>query len=83
MERVTNRPARILRLPEVEARTGLSRSTIYRWRIAGRFPPAVVMGGRTLGWFESDVERWLQSNPRSGAAREAAPNQTPNRERTE
>ncbi len=59
MERKTNRTARILRLPEVMARTGLSRSTIYRWRVAGRFPPAVVMGGRTLGWFESDVEEWL------------------------
>ena len=74
MERKANRPARILRLPEVETRTGLSRSTIYRWRVAGRFPPAVVMGGRTLGWFESDLEEWLQSNPRSGATHEAAPN---------
>ena len=60
MERKTNRPTRILRSAEVEARTGLSRSTIYRWRVAGRFPPAVVMGGRTVGWFESDVEEWLR-----------------------
>ena len=68
MERQASQPARILRLAEVKARTGLSRSTIYRWRVAGRFPPPVVMGGRTLGWFESDLEQWLheQTEERGG-----------------
>ena len=61
MERNTGKPARILRWPEVEARTGLSRSTIYRWRRAGRFPPAVVMGARTVGWIESDVDAWIRA----------------------
>lgn len=60
MERDTSKPVRILRSPEVEARTGLSRSTIYRWRVAGRFPPPVVMGGRTVGWIESDVDAWIR-----------------------
>lgn len=74
MKRKTNRPARILRSPEVEARTGLSRSTIYRWRVAGRFPPAVVMGGRTLGWFESDIEEWLHGQTEErGSGQAGAP----------
>ena len=60
MNRNTSKPVRILRSPEVEARTGLSRSTIYRWRVAGRFPAPVVMGGRTLGWIESDVNAWIR-----------------------
>ena len=60
MERNTNRPARILRSREVEARTGLSRSTLYRWRLAGRFPPAVTLGPRSVGWIESDVDAWIQ-----------------------
>ena len=60
MSRNTSKPVRILRSPEVEARTGLSRSTIYRWRVAGRFPAPVVMGGRTLGWIESDVNAWIR-----------------------
>ena len=60
MERNPSKPVRILRSPEVEARTGLSRSTIYRWRVAGRFPPPVVMGGRTVGWLESDVDTWIR-----------------------
>ena len=61
MERNTSRPDRILRYREVETRTGLSRSTIYRWQAAGRFPPAVVLGRRTVGWIESDVEAWIRA----------------------
>ena len=82
MERKTNRSARILRLPEVEARTGLSRSTIYRWRVAGCFPPAVVMGGRTLGWFESDVENWLHEQPEERGGARGGARLNPKGERT-
>ena len=39
---------------------GLSRSTIYRWRVADRFPPPLVMGGRTVGWIEWDVDAWIR-----------------------
>ena len=60
MERNTNQPARILRVPEVEARTGLSRTTIYRWRVAGRFPQAVALGAHSMGWIESDVDEWIR-----------------------
>ena len=56
----TRAPTRILRLPEVMARTGLSRSTIYAWRVAGRFPQAVPLGTRCVGWIESEVEAWLR-----------------------
>ena len=56
----TRAPTRILRLPEVMARTGLSRTTIYRWRLAGRFPQPVRLGTRCVGWIESEVEAWLR-----------------------
>jgi prophage regulatory protein len=51
----------ILRRREVEARTGLSRSTIYL-RIASKsFPrPITLGGGRAVGWLEQEVEAWLQ-----------------------
>ena len=49
----------ILRLPDVMARTGLSRSSIYL-RIANEaFPRAVSLGGRAVGWLEKDIEDWL------------------------
>ena len=56
----TRAPTRVLRLPEVMARTGLSRTTIYRWRLAGRFPQPVRLGTRNVGWIESEVEAWLR-----------------------
>ena len=52
---------RILRRPEVEARTGLSRSTIYAWMQQGEFPKPVALGSRLVGWRESDVNAWLET----------------------
>ena len=52
---------RILRRPEVEARTGLSRSTIYAWMEAGDFPRPVALGSRLVGWKESEIEVWLRA----------------------
>jgi len=49
----------ILRLPVVMARTGLSRSTIYARIQESTFPRQVSLGGRAVGWYESDVEEWL------------------------
>ena len=66
MERNTNQPARILRCREVEARTGLSRSTIYRWRVAGRFPQAVVLGGCSVGWIEAEIDEWIRERIEQG-----------------
>ena len=50
---------RILRLPNVLDRTGLSRSTVYQWVSEGRFPKPVSLGARAVGWVESDVEEWI------------------------
>lgn len=50
----------ILRLPEVKRSTGLSRSTIYLRIAEGRFPKAVSLGGRAVGWLEAEVQDWLQ-----------------------
>ena len=56
----TNPPIRFLRLPEVMARTGLSRSTIYVRVAAGCFPRPVALGGRAVGWIETEVEEWVR-----------------------
>lgn len=52
--------ARFLRLPEVLARTGLSRSTIYVRLDQGRFPRPVSLGGRAVGWIEEEVDEWIR-----------------------
>ena len=50
----------ILRLPEVQGRTGLSRSTIYAYASRGQFPGAVPVGQRAVGWVEDEVSGWIQ-----------------------
>lgn len=52
---------KLLRRPEVEARTGLSRSTLYDWMKRGEFPQPVRLGTRLVAWRESDVTEWLES----------------------
>jgi len=49
----------ILRLPAVKSRTGLSRSTIYLRISEGRFPKAISLGGRAVGWIEAEINGWL------------------------
>ena len=50
----------ILRLPAVKTSTGLSRSTIYLRISQGSFPKPVSLGGRAVGWLESEIQEWLQ-----------------------
>lgn len=51
--------SRILRLPAVLERTGLSRSTLYRKVHARTFPAPVKIAPRCIGWRNSDLEEWL------------------------
>jgi len=52
-------PRKILRLPIVLDRTGLSRSTVYLRVTEGRFPRPVSLGARAVGWIETEVEEWI------------------------
>jgi prophage regulatory protein len=49
-----------LRLPQVKARTGLSRSLIYDFIKNNRFPKQVALGDRAVGWVESEVNGWVE-----------------------
>jgi prophage regulatory protein len=48
----------LLRLPEVKAHTGLSRSELYRRIAQGTFPAPVKIGARASAWSSAEVERW-------------------------
>ena len=50
---------RILRLKDVIDQTGLARSTIYKYIDAGSFPKPVPLGGRSVGWVESEIQDWI------------------------
>jgi prophage regulatory protein len=51
----------ILRCKQVQARTGLSRSTIYERVKDGSFPAQVPLGARAVGWLESDINAWISA----------------------
>jgi prophage regulatory protein len=55
----TREPDRIIRLKTVLARTGLSRSTIYRKMAGGTFPAQLKISTNGTGWHESDINRWI------------------------
>ena len=50
---------RLIRLPDVIARTSLSKSTIWRHARRGAFPKSVPLTPGTVGWVEAEVEGWI------------------------
>jgi prophage regulatory protein len=60
-----------LRLPEVKAVTGLSKTTIYERIREAAFPLPVPIGKRAVGWVESEVKQWAAN--RVLASRAGAP----------
>ena len=55
----------LLTRPEVERRTGLSRSTIYRKMRDGTFPVPLKVSARAVRWRERDIRAYVDSRPRS------------------
>lgn len=55
----------ILRRPQVEARAGLSRSTLYQYIQDGLFPRPVSLGARAVGWLESEVTAWIAARAKA------------------
>lgn len=50
---------KIIRLPEVKNKTGLSRSSIYLRMSNNEFPQSISLGSRAIGWLNADIEQWL------------------------
>tara|TARA_R110000796_G_scaffold126971_3_gene242141 strand:- start:1359 stop:1631 length:273 start_codon:yes stop_codon:yes gene_type:complete len=50
---------KIIRLPEIMASTGCSRSTIYLKVKQGTLPPPISLGARAIGFVSSEVESTL------------------------
>jgi prophage regulatory protein len=50
----------VLRLSQVRAKTGLPTSSIYKRISEGEFPKQINLGGRSVGWLESDINNWIR-----------------------
>lgn len=55
----TESERRILRRAEVESKTGFKRAHIYRLMEQGKFPKAMRLGVRAVGWDSAEVEQWI------------------------
>ncbi|MBK1720071.1 helix-turn-helix transcriptional regulator [Thiocystis violacea] len=65
----------IIRRKQVEARTGLSRSTLYaKMRRDPKrprdfdptFPTPIPLGAKAVGWIESEIDAWLTAQVEKG-----------------
>ena len=56
-----NRPLRFLRFLAVRARTGLSRTTIWRLERQGDFPRHRRISRNAVAWAEHEVADWIRS----------------------
>lgn len=54
---------RMMRLPEVEAATGLSATTIWRYERDGEFPRRRRIGPNAVAWRSDEIEAWIESRP--------------------
>ncbi|NVE89244.1 helix-turn-helix transcriptional regulator [Vreelandella titanicae] len=50
---------RLIRIKDVMDRTGLARSTVYKYIGLGQFPQPIKLGTRAVAWVEREVEAWI------------------------
>ena len=67
-----DRTERFLRLPEVQERTGFSRSFIYKGVNDKTFPSPRKVGGRAFVWLESEINDWMRAITRENVADEGS-----------
>jgi prophage regulatory protein len=52
---------RILRLPEVQQKTGLKHSSIFDRMERGEFPRSFsIVGSKAKGWLLSEIDEWIR-----------------------
>ncbi|MBN1951131.1 MAG: AlpA family transcriptional regulator [Bacteroidales bacterium] len=54
-----NTEEKILRLPKVLSKTGLTRTTLYNMIKEERIPKPIGLGMRCSGWLLSEVNSWI------------------------
>lgn len=52
-------PRHMLKIGEVEARTGFKKSYIYAKAAAGTFPAPAKIGGKSSRWDSQAVDAWI------------------------
>ena len=50
---------RLLRLRQVEDKTGLKRSQIYAYMKLKQFPASIKIGPASVAWLEQEINDWV------------------------
>ena len=58
---MSEQPECFLRIKTVLARTGLSRSGLYRKISEGKFPRQIKISERSCAWRQSAVDAWISN----------------------
>lgn len=53
---------KLIRIKDVMDRTGLARSTIYKYISEGKFPKPIKLGSRAVAWVETEIDGWIQAS---------------------
>jgi prophage regulatory protein len=51
---------RILRLDEVQTKSGFKRAHIYNLMKKRQFPQAIRLGVRAVGWDSVEIDQWIE-----------------------
>jgi prophage regulatory protein len=66
---VPARPRTILRRKALKQKIGLGPSRTDELEREGKFPQRVRLSERAVGWYEDEVDAWLESRPRASDMR--------------
>jgi prophage regulatory protein len=53
------KPPELLRITKVQARTGLSRASVWRLVRDASFPAPVRIGRRAVAWLDTEIDSWI------------------------
>ncbi len=59
MSKTTQRPLKVLRRRDVQARTGLPCSSLYALMADGAFPHPIQLSANRVGWLEHEIQDWI------------------------
>lgn len=45
----------------------VSKTTLWRWENAGKFPRRIRLGARSIAWSLDEIHNWLSTRPRGMA----------------
>ncbi|MDT7487261.1 AlpA family transcriptional regulator [Citrobacter koseri] len=49
----------LLRLKQVQEKTGLKRTQIYLYMKTDNFPQSIKIGPASVAWLESEIDEWI------------------------